>query len=183
MEIRYDVSDWKQRYDTEQSVRPTSADEAVELMRESHIRVSDLALSLIVGRELGHVQDAGLPTNKLANLLGMSNHLTNYRARQTAKVTIAGKEQNVPRYIANATVDAGVEVGFEFTVPNGNPPTTVVDYNNPAAADRAIAYLMTNVTGRIRDRLKLVALNKPDELSKVVENLKKAIDDIAKDLK
>lgn len=183
MEIRYDVTDWKQQYDANSAVRPSSADDAIELMRESDARVSDLALSLIVGRELGEVQDASLPTNKLANLLGMSNHLTNYRARQTAKVNIAGKEQNVPRYVANATIDAGVETGFEFTTPNGNPPTTVVDYNDPAAADRAIAYLMTNVIGRIRDRLKLVALNKPDELSKVVKNLKKTIDDIARDLR
>jgi hypothetical protein len=58
-----------------------------------------------------------------------------------------------------------------------------VDYNDPAAADRAIAYLMTNVMGRIRDRLRLVALNKPDHVKGVAAELKRNIDTIVMDLK
>ncbi len=182
MQISYDVSDWKQQYDGSSS-RPVSADEAIGLMRESDISLSELAMLLIVGRELGIVKDATLPTNKLSNLTGMAKHLSTYRSNQRAKVNLAGKDVDVPRFVANATVAEGKEAGFQFTVPNGNPDTTVVDYNDPAAADRAIAYLMTNVLGRIRERLALIAVNKPKELGRIVKELKKAIDDIAKDLK
>ncbi len=192
MEIRYDVTDWKQRYDENQSVRPASADDAVDLMRESNTRVSDISVSLIVGRELGKVQDDTLPSNKLSNLLGMSLHLARYRSRQTAQVKIAGKDTEVPRYTANATIEEGVEVSYDATTPNGtqatkqtpvNPPVRVVDYDNPIAADRAITYLMHNVLGRISERLKLVALHKPQELDAIATELKAGIDRIVEKLK
>lgn len=77
MEIRYDVTDWEQNYNQNQSVRPASADDAVDLMRESNTRVSDISVALIVGRELGKVKDETLPSNKLSNLLGMSLHRCN----------------------------------------------------------------------------------------------------------
>lgn len=196
MEIRYDVTDWKQRYDENQSVRPVSADDAVDIMRESNTRVSDISVSLIVGRELGKVKDETLPSNKLSNLLGMSLHLARYRSRQTAQVKIAGKPMEVPRYTANATIEEGVEVSYEATTPtpNGNgkraakqapvnPPVRVVDYNNPVAADRAITYLMHNVLGRISERLKLVALHKPQDLDAIAAELKAGIDRIVEKLK
>lgn len=194
MEIRYDVTDWKQNYDQNQSVRPASADDAVDLMRESNTRVSDISVALIVGRELGKVKDETLPSNKLSNLLGMSLHLARYRSRQMAQVKIAGKDVEVPRYTANATIEEGVDATYEATVstPNGNgkrkpassnPPVRVVDYNNPVAADRAIAYLMTNVLGRISERLKLVALHKPQDLDAVADDLKAGIDRMVERLK
>lgn len=194
MQISYDVSDWKQQYDQNQSVRPTSADDAVDLMRESNTRVSDISVSLIVGRELGKVQDETLPSNKLSNLLGMSLHLARYRSRQMAQVKIAGHDTEVPRYVANATIEEGVDATYEVTAPppNGNgkrspapsnPPVRVVDYNNPVAADRAIAYLMTNVMGRISERLKLVALHKPHDLDAIADELKAGIDRMVEKLK
>lgn len=191
MEIRYDVTDWKQRYDENQSVRPASADDAVDLMRESNTRVSDISVSLIVGRELGKVKDDTLPSNKLSNLLGMSLHLARYRSRQTAQVKIAGKNTEVPRYTANATIEEGVAVSYDATAPNGthatkppvNPPVRVVDYDNPVAADRAITYLMHNVLGRISERLKLVALHKPQDLDAIATELKAGIDRIVEKLK
>ncbi len=182
MEIRYDVTDWANDYKSS-TTKPTSLDEAIELMRESNIKPGELAKLLIIGRELGIVKDSRLPTNKISNLTGMALHVSRHRSRQVAQTRIAGKDVEVPRFIANATVEEDVEAGFEFTVPNGNPDVTVVDYNDPVAADRAIAYLMTNVLGRIQERLRLIALNKPQELGRVVKELKKAIDDMAKELK
>lgn len=196
MEIRYDVTDWKNRYDENKSVRPASADDAVDLMRESNTRVSDISVALIVGRELGKVQDETLPSNKLANLMGLSLHLARHRSRQMAQVKIAGHDTEVPRYVANATIEEGVDATYEATVPtpNGNgsgkhkpapsnPPVRVVDFSNPVAADRAIAYLMTNVMGRISERLKLVALHKPEDLDAVVADLKAGIDRMVEKLK
>lgn len=182
MQISYNVADWADHYQ-KSNVRPSSVDDAIDLMRESNIKLSELAMLLIIGRELGIVKDATLPSNKISNLTGTALHLSHRRSRQTVKVQIAGRDVDVPRFVANSTVEDGVQSGYQYTVPNGNPDTTVVDYNNPAAADRAIAYLMTNVLGRIRDRLSLVALNKPDHVKGVAAELKRSIDKIVAELK
>lgn len=181
MEIQYDITDWKNHYDASDA-RPASIDEAIGLMLESDIKPSEAALLLIVGRELGLVKDPNLPTNKISNLLGVSQRISQYRAKQVAEVRIAGKTTTVPRYVSTVTVDEGEEVAYQAQAPSIQPATTVVDHNTQAAADRATAYLMTNVVGHIRDRLKLVALNRPDAVRGIVKELKAAIDEIVKDL-
>lgn len=182
MQISYDITDWKQQYDSS-SAKPTSMDDAIDLMRESNIKPGELAALLIVGRELGIVKDPNIPTNKISNLTGVALAVSRYRSRQMAKVTIGGKQTEVPRYIATVTTEEAEEVSYQATVPSLDRDVTVVDYNDQAAADRAIAYLMTNVLGRIRDRLAIVAVNRPKEVSKVVKQLKTAIDEIAAELK
>jgi hypothetical protein len=110
MQISYNVSDWAEHYQ-KSDVRPTSVDEAIDLMRESNIKLSELAILLIVGRELGIVKDVTLPSNKIGNLTGTALHLSHRRSRQTARVTIAGHDVDVPRFVANSTVEEGVQSG------------------------------------------------------------------------
>lgn len=174
MEIRYDITDWEQAYDASKT-RPGNMDEAIDLMRESDIKLSELALLLIVGRERGEVQDERMPTNKLSNLLGLAKHVSAYRGRQMARVSIAGKDMEVPRFVSTVTIEEGVPSSEQ----SGN---TVVDYDTEEAVERAISYLMTNVIGRIRDRCKIVALNSPAKLQKVADELKLAIDEIVDEL-
>ncbi len=181
MEIRYDIADWEQAYDTSQA-RPTNMDEAIDLMRESDIKLSELALLLIVGRERGDVQDERMPTNKLSNLIGLARHVGSYRSRQKARVNIAGKDVDVPRFVSTATIEEGEQGDYQFAVPSLNSDSTIVDYDTQEASERAISYLMTNVVGRIRERLSLIALNSPAQLNKVADELKSAIDEIVDDL-
>lgn len=183
MQISYDVSDWKAQYD-QGDIRPANLDEAIDLMRESSVKPGRLATALIVGRELGHVNDDNLPSNKMANLMGTSLAISHYRSRQTARVQLGKerKETDVPRFVASPTIEDGKEATFDFAVEALQPEVTVVDYNDKAAAERAKAYLMSNVVGRIRDRLKLVALNSPKELPTVAKELKRQIDEIVKEL-
>lgn len=185
MQISYDVSDWKQQYDNG-SERPADLDEAIDLMRESSVKQGALAVALIIGRELGKVNDPNLPSNKMANLMGASLALARYRSRQKVKATVqpSGKEVNLRRFVAQATIEDGEQAEYGFDTPNAVndvqsiSSVTVVDYNNPESADRAIAYLMTNVVGRIRDRLNLIALHRPSEVKVVAEELKQRIDEI-----
>ena len=181
MQISYDVTDWKTQYD-KTGDRPTSLDEAVDLMRESNIKSGELAMLLIIGRELGIVTDDRLPSNKMSNLTGMGLHLARHRSRQTARANVGGTEMDVPRFIAQATVEDGVEGDYAFDVPALSSDVTVVDYSNPEAADRAVAYLMTNVVGRIRDRFKLIALHKPNDVKRIAKELKGRIDEIVKEM-
>ena len=182
MQISYDATDWKQQYDSSPA-KPTSMDDAIDLMRESNVKPGELAMLLIVGRELGIVRDPNVPSNKISNLTGVALAVSRYRSRQTAKVTIGDKQIEVPRFISTVTTEEGEEVGYQSTMPSFDRDVTIVDYNDQAAADRAIAYLMTNVTGRIRERLAIVAVNRPKEVAKVAKQLKAAIDEIVAELK
>lgn len=182
MEIRYDATDWKNHYE-QSAARPTTLDDAIDLMRESNIKPGELAVLLIVGRELGIVKDPNLPSNKMSNLTGTALAVSRYRSRQRAQVTIAGKKTSVQRFVSTVTIEEGEQAAYQMTTPSIDVDVTTVDYNSDAAAERAISYLMTNVVGRIRDRLSLVALNRPKELAKVVRDLKAAIDEIVKELK
>lgn len=182
MRISYDATDWKQQYDSSPA-KPASMDDAIDLMRESNVKPGELAMLLIVGRELGIVKDPNVPTSKISTLTGMAKAVSDYRSRQTAKVTINGKQVEIPRFVSTVTIEEGEEVSYQATVPSLDRDVTVIEYNDQAAADRAIAYLMSNVTGRIRDRLAIVAVNRPKEIGKVVKELKRAIDEIAAELK
>lgn len=183
MIISYDASDWKKEYDNG-NIRPTNVDDAIDLMRESDVKTSQLAVALIVGRETGEVKDETLPSNKMANLMGMSLHVSRYRSQQRAKVRL-GKNQHettVPRFVGTATTDKGEMVTYDATVEALRPDVTVVDYNTPEGAERARVYLMTNVIGRIRERLGIIAVNDPKQVAKVAAEMKAAIDDIVKEL-
>lgn len=182
MEIRYDVSDWKNHYE-QSAARPSSLDEAIDLMRESNIKPGELAMLLIVGRELGIVKDQNLPSNKISNLTGAALAISRYRGRQRAQVKIAGKDTSVPRFVSTVTVEEGEEAGYQATTPSVADDVTVVDYDTIAAAERAISYLMTNVLGHIRERFRLIALTKPKELQRVAKEMKAAIDEMVKELK
>lgn len=189
MQISYDVSDWKSQYDAS-SERPADLDEAIDLMRESAVKQGSLAVALIIGRELGKVNDPNLPSNKMANLMGASLAIARYRSRQKVKTKAVGsdKEVTVRRFVAHATIEDGEQAEYGFDTPSAVndvssiTSVTVVDYNNPEAADRAIAYLMTNVVGRIRDRLSLIALHRPNEVKQIAKELKQRIDDIVEGL-
>lgn len=189
MQISYDVSDWKAQYDATED-RPTNLDEAIDLMRESSVKQGQLAVSLIIGRELGKVADPNLPSNKMANLMGASLAIARYRSRQKVRTAIkpSGKQVDVRRFVAHPTVEDGERAEYGFDTPNALTDAasfsdvTVVEYNNPEAADRAIAYLMTNVVGRIRDRLSLIALHRPNEVKQIAKELKQRIDDIVAEL-
>jgi len=190
VQISYDVSDWKQQYDNG-GERPADLDEAIDLMRESSVKQGALAVALIIGRELGKVSDPNLPSNKMANLMGTSLAIARYRSRQKVRATVkpSGKEVNVRRFVAHATIEDSEQAEYGFDTPSAMADAasftdvTVVEYNNPEAADRAISYLMTNVVGRIRDRLSLVALHRPNEVKVVADELKAAIDRIVEGLK
>lgn len=182
MQISYDATDWKQQYDSSPA-KPTSMDDAIDLMRESNVKPGELAMLLIVGRELGIVKDPNVPTSKISTLTGMAKAVSDYRTRQTAKVTINGKQVEIPRFVSTVTIEEGEEVTYQSTVPSLDRDVTVVDYNSSAAADRAISFLMTRIIGSIRERLKLIAVNRPKEVGKVVKQLKAAIDEVAAELK
>ncbi|HSG61618.1 MAG TPA: hypothetical protein VLA24_09315 [Pseudomonadales bacterium] len=184
MRISYDVSDWVDTYNASKD-RPRNIDDAIDLMRESAIKSGELAALLIVGRELGEVTDASLPSNKMSNLTGMALHIARYRSRQRVTVKL-GKNQHettVPRYVATTTTDEDGEMKtYDSTVAALEPETTVVDYNTPVAAKRARTYLMTNVVGRIRDRLAVIAVTDPGGVQRVADELKAAIDEIVKEI-
>lgn len=182
MQISYDVTDWEQEYDSS-SERPQSADDAIDLMKESNLKLGKASMLLIVGREKGKVDDDSLPSNKLCNLLGMGKHLSGYRSRQRAIVKIKGKETKIPRYIS--TVTSGGDDNddeFESTTPALNDDVTTVDYNSTMAVDRAIDYLLRNVMGRIRDRFAVIAYNDPKRLKVVAKQIKAEVDRLVEEL-
>lgn len=174
MQISYDVTDWAEEYDTS-AERPQSADDAIDLMRESNLKLGKASMLLIIGREKGKVDDDGLPSNKLCNLIGMSRHLSGYRSQQRATVKIKDKEVEVPRYISTVTTASEDDANHAET-PSIEETVTTVDYNTVSAADRAAEYLLRNVIGRIRDRFALIAYNDPKRLKTVAKQLKAEID-------
>lgn len=101
MQISYDVSDWKKQYDDSRN-RPTNLDDAVDLLRESDVKMGELAVSMIVGRELGKVEDDALPSNKMSNLMGMSLFISRHVSKQRAKVRMGKRqyETTVPRFVS-----------------------------------------------------------------------------------
>lgn len=176
MEIRYDISDWAEEYEASGD-RPQSADDAIDIMRESDMKLGKAALLLIVGREKGQVNDATLPSNKLSNLIGMSRHLSGYRTRQRATVKIKDKDVEVPKYISTVTTgEESTTKGYNSETPLAHSEVTTVDYNTSVAVERAIEYLLRNVVGRIRDRFAVIAYNDPKRVAKVAKQLKSEID-------
>ena len=183
MEIQYNIDDWHDEYQSSQE-KPASFDEAVDLMQESSIGMGKLAMLLIVGREKGQVNDERMPSNKLANLTGVAKALGSYRYNQVIKARV-GKDQHevsIPAYVAHATVDDGQRAEFEFTLPLAQSETTIVKSTDDAAIERCISYLFSQVTGRIRERLTIIAATKPPLVSSVANELKDAIDDIVEEL-
>lgn len=79
-------------------------------------------------------------------------------------------------------MEKGTETTYDYKVEALQPEVTKVEYNTPAAAERAKVYLMTNVTGRIRERLAIIAMNDPSSVAQVAKELKAAIDGIVKEL-
>ena len=95
---------------------------------------------------------------------------------------------DVRLYVAQATTDESgekPEVGNEATVEAiqelPSSAVTLVEFNDEAAQERVIRYLMTNVMGRIKERLTLIAAGKGD-VKGVAKELKREIDSIVKEL-
>lgn len=172
MIISYDVSDWKEEFDKSDN-RPTSGDDAIDLMRESSVKTGELARDLIINRELGNVDDESLPSNKMANLMGMSVHLSGKISRQAVKARLQNKKEvRLPRFVA--TTEQGRKERPD--------EVTLVEYRDPKAVERAVEYLMNSLMGRVRERLEIVAASEPGKVKQVVSDLKKAIDKLAKEL-
>lgn len=179
MILKIDVTDWKEEAE-QAAIKLTSQDDVITAMQETNLKPMAAGRQLIVNRELGKAQADVLPANKVCLQIGAALAVSRRIERVRADVTINGDTQSVRRYVGTVTTDETGLTEYNSEMPSifDDSNSTLVEYSDPIAQERAIQYLMTNVMGRIDERLKLIAAGKGD-VRKVADTLKGEIDHIA----
>jgi len=186
--INIDVTDWKE--ETEQSaIQFKTQDDIIAAMSETSMKPMQAARIATVLRETGAADKDIIPPNKVNLQLGAAHAISRRVAQQRANVQIKGQPHTVRRYVAQATTDdTGTKPELnEFSATAEaieEMPTsevTLVDFNDPLMEERVLRYLMTNVMGRIKERLTLLAANKCD-VKAAAEALKAEIDRLVEEL-
>lgn len=187
MKIEIDVTDWVD--EAEQSpLKFKDQGDIIAAMAETSIKPLQAGRLATVFREMGVADEDILPPNKINLQMGAACFISQVIARQRTTVEINSKPYDVRLYVAQATTDETgdkPEAINEFTVETiqdlPSSEVTLVEYNDEAAQERIMRYLMTNVMGRIKERLTLIAAGKGD-VKAVAKELKREIDSIVKEL-
>lgn len=181
MILEIDVTDWEKEAKAS-PVQIRTQDDIIAVMSETSMKPLQLARMAIVLREKKQADDDILPPNKISLQLGAAHAISHRTNRQRVAVKIKDKAHDIPRWTATVTKDeygTRPEEGvFNSDAPVVGSPVTLVEYNDKAAQERAVHYLMTNILGHIRIRLAVIAAGKGD-VRGVVNELKSQIDRIA----
>lgn len=187
MKIEIDVTDWAE--EAEQSpIKFKDQGDIIAAMTETSMKPLQAARIAIPLREMGIANKDILPPNKLILQIGAAYSISQAIAQQRTTVEINNRPYDVRLYVAQATTDetgdkpeAINESTVEAIQELPSSEVTLVEYNDEAAQERIIRYLMTNVMGRIKERLTLIAAGKGD-VKAVAKELKREIDSIVKEL-
>lgn len=186
MQIKIDVTDWAQEA-KQTPVQFEDFDDIIAVMSETAMKPLQAGRIATVLREQGKANKEILPPNKINLQLGAAHYISDRISRQRVEARVGDKQRSVPRYVATATTEPtgtpSDERVFDATAPalseQGDQSPTLVEYNDPAAKERIMTYLMVQVMGRISERFALLAAAEVD-LRPVAEALKGEIDALVK---
>lgn len=184
MKIEIDISDWHDEVVTS-NIELHSIEDVVDAMQEMSIKPLAAARHLIVSRESGKADANVLPQNKLLLMTGGALEVNRRIDNLRRVASLNGKDYVVREFVATVTTSPNHKHGemvYDSSMPMLPKDATLVCSDDEVALDRAENYLMTNVTGRIRERLLIIALGKGD-VDGVAERLKNQIDSIVSEFK
>ncbi len=158
--IKTDITDWNEEFNAEEP--NVMSDEDIIRLRMKGVHPAAIGRYVIVAREHGHIPPDTIKSNKVLLNIGASADVT-AKTQKKKKVTLSnGKDVNVREYVA--------------PIPNGKE-NILVKSNSKVAVDHAINYLLKVCTGRIYNRLAIIASNEGD-VRKYGDELKAVIDEI-----
>lgn len=191
MEIKIDISDWVENY---QTIEPNikTFDDVVSLLTHGHKPYSAGVLAL-VARERGDAEFSILPENKMLLGTGAAVSVSREVANKLRKAKMPnGLEVEVRQFVApvdhDRSEDQGIGVNSETFQASSETHFLGENYlstSDPAAAKRAEDYLMKRVTGDIWGRLIIIAEHDGDykgvanKLIKEIKDMVKRIGDSA----
>lgn len=183
--IVIEVNDWKKEYD-DFPHKIESFEDAVERQVSSSYSVQEMARMIVVGRELGDIEENIIPPNKCILATGASvAYSQKLVARKKNERTPSGKKVRVREYVGQVntvverTDDEGKPLPSEYVPANKEEAKDAgfKRYDTPAASRRAKTYLLNTVPSHIKSRLNIIAVNGGDVVE-VAELLKQKIDEI-----
>lgn len=157
--IKEDITDWQDEFNQiEPDIR--TKEDLIKL-RQTNLPPAQVGRLAIVSRAMGLADEDILSPNKELLNWGSAQEIASMmaKARQTIKLA-NGKEIIARKFVGHEMPDETEDL--EAEPDNGNAPVdySMVTSNSPAAIDRAARYLMSNVLGRVRERLVIVAQDK-----------------------
>jgi hypothetical protein len=188
MILEIDVTDWAEEAERS-AIQLRNQDDIISAMSETSIKPLQAGRMATVLREMGVADPDILPSNKVNLQMGAAYSISQMIARQRVQVLVNGQTHDVRRYIAQATTDESGQTPelnefnamAEALADMPSSDVTLIEYNDELAQERIVRYLMTNVIGRIRERLTLIAAAKGD-VRGVAQVLQSEIDNIVKEL-
>lgn len=166
LEVRIDVTDWKDEVQQEEIII-TDVSDVVTLLGEGK-HTAKIARATIVNRELGNADDDIIRPNKILFQTGAIYDVSQIAMRQREEFeTKTGKTYKV-RSLVGSTGDEDDDRNY-------------VKVDSLESIERAEKYLLTKVTGHITNRLRIIAYNEGD-VRGVADELKSRIDSIVHDL-
>lgn len=181
MELKIDVTDWAEEYNT---IEPdVSKNPIIDLQLKNGMKPAQVARLLIVARQRGDVAQDLLPADKLLLMTGGAAHVSGYTANQKAKVEVNGKTYDARAYVAPVGEEEEDDHPPDDTHPQDVIPSSdpLVNVKGEQALDYAKKYLTVKVPGYIWGRLLIVAANEGD-VKQVAAELKAEIDRMVKEL-
>ena len=188
MILQIDVTDWQQEVN-QSAIQLRTQEDIIAAMSETSMKPLQAARIATVLREEGIADKDIIPPNKVNLQMGAGYAISQMIARKRVDVQIKGETHSVRRYVAQATTGedghkANVNEFSATAEALEDMPTsevTLVEFNDPLMQERVIRYLMTNVMGRIKERLTLLAANKGD-VRAAVDALKTEMDSLVAEL-
>ena len=163
VQINIDVTDWADEYQREEPNLSTEEMAFVAAMRAGY-KPQQMGRLLAIARHREESEFAPPPKPMLN--MGYAFDWTQRLVRQKDTATLpSGKEIEVNRFVNEVLEhpqndgDDGQEFDAEVTAPEVKG---IVQWDDPAALDRAIKYLLERVPGYIYGRLKIIAANGGD---------------------
>lgn len=190
--IEIDVPDWLEEY--EEFEPDITADDPIIALAIAGCKPQQIGRLFIIGGERGDFEM--FPGSKLLVMAGGAHYASQHIANQREKITLPNGEIVEARaYVAPIRGDDGEEEDDQAVsdyqksgITSSSPAQNwlnerVVGIDDPKSFDRAVSYLlMKPVPGTIYERLKIIALHRPEEVRRVANKLKAEITRMVKQL-
>ncbi len=167
--VNTDITDWGDDFNKKKP-NVGSNDEIIKRRLEG-MHLAEISRHIIAGRELEEVPLDIIKPNKILLMMGGSSEVIGKTQGKTKVELPNGSEVKVRDYVAPVT--DGEKNGDDNGISNA-----IVKSSNKEAAGRAASYLLKVCSGRIYNRLAIIAkYGKPGDVEKFGEQLKAIVDE------